>query len=386
MKWLSGIVLISLVVLAFGSRSAVDGETLPPILSLDLSSLGYVWPAAERDVHVYDFLRYAVAFVDEQTLGVSFMKRNEHPGMSRRDGTAGSMFLFHTVLLNPITGQINGQRSWGNAGNWNTFLPLGDGQFFVQDDEWIRLCTKDFREIAAKRVAVHGDLLPRFLASPSGRTLYEFHDGYDHRHGWFTMIETLDPSTLAADDTAMVTSLHSDETVSDTELVYSFPRFKDVLRLFAYKRNDAAPAKPTLVLEKDSPTANTVAKSHCQSATLINDSVLAITGACSKVILLRGREEYDEVEFLEYRVGGEVRPSSDGQRLAFARFPKEDPPSKITRLELCVYDLNSRRLVFTESVSPLPQRKFAFALSADGSLLAAQSDNLLRVWRLTSRH
>jgi hypothetical protein len=284
-------------------------------------------------------------------------------------------------LFNPTTGQENGERSWGNAGNWNAFLPLDGARFFVQDDDWARVYSKEFEEVAANKLQVNGDMLPRFSVSPSGRTLYEFQDGYDRRRGWITRIDVLNPDTLETNDSAF-TPVHSDDTVGDSKVVYSLPSVHDFLRLFVYKLADGPEPNNEPLLKEKTLTAKNVAKSGCRSATLISDSVMAITGGCTKVMLLRGDEEFDEVEFSEYRIGAEVRPSSDGRRFAFARFPKKDSPKKITRVELCVYDLGTKRLVFNEVISPLPQQKFAFALSPDGSFVAALSDNVLRVWRL----
>jgi len=42
-----------------------------------------------------------------------------------------------------------------------------------------------------------------------------------------------------------------------------------------------------------------------------------------------------------------------------------------------VYDLADKRIIFSLPISPLPQHKLAFALSPDGSLLAAQTDGFL---------
>ncbi len=56
----------------------------------------------------------------------------------------------------------------------------------------------------------------------------------------------------------------------------------------------------------------------------------------------------------------------------------------IFNLEVCVYDIERKRIIFAVPVAPLPQHKLGFALSPDGSLLALQSDNLLRVWTLSN--
>jgi hypothetical protein len=208
-----------------------------PTTKVDLKTLGYTWPTAERELRAYDFLRDAVAFIDDETSAVSFLALNAHSGASKRDGAAGGTLLIHTAFVNPKTGQVLAERSWGNAGNWNTILPLADGRFFVQDGEWIRVYQKNFVEVSKVRMEVTGDILPRFLASASGRSLYEFRDGYDRQTGWVTRLDALAPVTLEWNDST-VTLMQTDETVSDDREVYSSPKFKNQLRLLFTKRKE----------------------------------------------------------------------------------------------------------------------------------------------------
>ena len=138
-------------------------KTHRPFVSIDLPTLGYVTPTAERDVRAYSFLKYSVAFLDDGTLAVSFLKKNDHPGLSRRDGTPGSGFVFHTVLIDPLSGRVGGQHTWGNAGYWNSLLPLENGSFFIQSNESLTIYSKEVRQIVRKKLEVPGDLLPRYV-------------------------------------------------------------------------------------------------------------------------------------------------------------------------------------------------------------------------------
>jgi hypothetical protein len=381
MKWVSRIVLGFCVFILLGSSPGFCDETVPPILSVDLRAFGYVRPTAEREKRVYDFLRYSVAFLDDETLTVSFLKKNDHPGLSRRDGTPGGEYVFHTALLDPLTGRVRGQHTWGNAGNWNALLPLENGNFFVQDDVWIRVYSKELQEIASKKQDVPGDLLPRYSVSPSGRALFEFQDAYDNKRGWLTRISLLDPLTLEQKQSKL-TPGHADETVSDAQVVYSLANPRNELLLFVYNAGDSGTARGPRLLEETSATAKLLSKSRCKSAAFINNSVLAVTGDCSFLMLLQSGEEVAELYAPKYQIGGEIRSSRSGRLFAFARSQTKRGSSRIANLELCAYDLAKRKLVFTTSVVPLPLYKLAFALSPDGSLLAMQSDSLLRVWHL----
>jgi hypothetical protein len=100
-------------------------------------------------------------------------------------------------------------------------------------------------------------------------------------------------------------------------------------------------------------------------------------------MLLQSGKKIAEIYSPKYRFGGEVQPSRNGQRFAFVRSQTKDGTWRATKVELCVYDLKARTEVSVANVVPLPQLKLAFALSPDGSLLAMQTDRLLRIcdWR-----
>jgi hypothetical protein len=385
MRWLTRILLLSSAV-SFPIVSLFSADDRVPILSADLRTLGYLPPVAERDVRYYNFLRGAIAFLDDQTLAVSFFKKNEHPGLSRRDGTPGSEVVFHTVFLDPSTGRVRDQRTWGNAANSATLQAFHDGSFFVQDGEWVRLYSNELQEILKKNMDVLGDIPPRFTASPSGRALYEFQEAYDAKRGWLTRIDVLDPASLVSKQ-FKVTPGHRDDTVSDTQVVYSLAAAVEApLRLFVYRADDSAPVKSPRLFEQSSSTARDIAESQCKSAAFVSDSVLAVTGDCSHLMLIRAGGKIADLYAPEYRFGGEIQPSRDGLRFAFARAKAEDPPAHVKNMELCVYGLMDKRIIFSLPISPLPQHKLAFALSPDGSLLASQTDGLLYVWHISSRH
>jgi hypothetical protein len=385
MRWSTRMLLLSSAV-SFPIVSLFSADDRVPILSADLRTLGYLPPVAERDVRYYNFLRGAIAFLDDQTLAVSFFKKNEHPGLSRRDGTPGSEVVFHTVFLDPSTGRVRDQRTWGNAANSATLQAFHDGSFFVQDGEWVRLYSNELQESLKKNMDVLGDIPPRFTASPSGRALYEFQEAYDAKRGWLTRIDVLDPASLVSKQ-FKVTPGHRDDTVSDTQVVYSLAAAVEApLRLFVYRADDSVPAKSPRLFEQSSSTARDIAESQCKSAAFVSDSVLAVTGDCPHLMLIRAGEEIADVYAPEYRFGGEIQPSRDGRRFAFARAKAEDQPAHVKNMELCVYGLMDKRIIFSLPISPLPQHKLAFALSPDGSLLASQTDGLLYVWHISSRH
>jgi hypothetical protein len=385
MRWLTRILLLSSAV-SFPIVSLLSADDRVPILSLDLRTLGYLPPVAERDLRYYSFLRGAVTFLDDQTLAVSFLKKNEHPGLSRRDGTPGSEVVFHTIFLDPSTGRVRDQRTWGNAANAGTLQAFHHGGFLVQDGEWVRIYTKELQESLKKNVDVPGDIPARFTVSPSGHALYELQEAYDAKRGWLTRIDVLDPASLVSKK-VKVTPGHRDEAVSDTQIVYWLAAAVEApLRLFVYRADDSAPAKSPRLFERTSGAAIDIAESRCKSAAFVSNSVLAVTGDCPHLMLIRAGGKIADIYAPEYRFGGEIQPSREGQRFAFARARAEDPPTHIRNMELCVYDLVDKRIIFSQPIIPLPQHKLAFGLSPDGSLLASQTDGRLYVWHLPFLH
>ena len=360
-----------------------SSEIARPLFSLDLLSVGYFPPVAERDLRSVDFLNASVTFLDSETLAVSFLTLNEHPGLSKRDAPMGSFVLFHTVFLDPLNGRIYQQRSWGNAGFWMAFLPLDNSKCFVQVADRIAVYSKDLHEIATAKVHVAGDLYPRFAVSPSGDTLFAFSDSYDTKKGWLTRIDILDPDNLTSKASTFTTG-HRFETVSDAQVAYTAAmKPATPLRLLVHKTDGSSTSK-THELFYPGPTAKTIASSHCSTATFVSNSVLAISGDCGNLFLARAGGIFQEINAVEFRFGSDIRPSRDGAQFAFARYKARADSEKIPNLELCVYDISRHKVIFTFPVSPLPQHKLGFALSPDGSLLALQSDNLLRVWSIST--
>jgi hypothetical protein len=221
--------------------------------------------------------------------------------------------------------------------------------------------------------------------SPSGRALYEFQEAYDVKRGWLTRIDVLDPVSLVSKK-FKVTPGHREETVSDTQGVYSLVAAMEVpLTPFVYNADDSSVAKSPLLFERTSSMARDIAESRCKSAAFVSNSVLAVTGDCPHLMLIRAGVEIADLYGLDDRFGEEIQPSRDG-RFAFARAKAKDSPTHVRNMDLCVYDLMDKRIILSLPISPLPQHKLAFALSPDGAFLAAQTDNLLYVWHLSFSH
>jgi hypothetical protein len=376
-------ILIALPAFLFMILAATSSsENSEPLVSLDLRSLGYLPPVAARDMRALSFLDAPVAFLDNETLAVSFLVANEHPGFSTRDTPMGSPILFHTVLLDPLNAHVYQQRSWGNASNWMGFLPLDNSKFFVQDADHIAIYSKDLHQLATGKISMPGDIFPRFAVSSSGHALFAFWDFYDAKNSWLTRVDFLDPADLTLRRSTITTG-HKFETVSDAQVVYAITMTPGPLRLLVHNTDGTSRSKTHDLFDPALITAKTIARSHCSTAAFVSNSILAISGDCGSLLLTRSGEIFQEINAPEFQFGSDIRSSRDGTRFAFARSKARAHSEKISNIELCVYGISRHKVIFTFPVSPLPQHKLGFALSPDGSLLALQSDNLLRVWSLS---
>ena len=379
---------IVLCLLALCSRSLSSNNESPALaVSIDLRAFGYAVPTEQKDIRAYDFMKNPIAFLDDGTLAISFLQKNDHPGLSKRDGTPGGRFLFHSILLNPATGDELGQRTWGNAGYWNSLLPLQNGRFFVQSNEWIMVYSKDLHEIIRTQVEVSGDILPRFSVSPSGRSLYDFMDSYDVQRGWLTTINLLDALTLKPKQSKL-TPGHADEAVSDSQVVYSVSNPRNKLLLLVYNVDGSTPSWGPTLLKKRDRLAGLLSQSGCNSEAFVDNAVLAVTGDCPLLALVQSGKKIALLHSPRgSRFGGDIQPSRHQRRFAFARsqISSSGRSSSVTGIEVAVYDLDRQMEIAAEKISVVPKLKFAFALSPDGSLLAVETDNLLRVWRLPAQ-
>ena len=190
----------------------------------------------------------------------------------------GSPVLFHTAVLNAQNGQLYKQRSWGNAGNWQVFLPLQNSRFFVQDGDQIAVYSKDLEEITTARIHLTGDLYPRFAVSPSGETLFSFSDSYDRKNGWLTRIDIIDAGHLTSKPWTFTVG-HRFEAVSDARVIFALALQPSApLHLFVQRIDQPAPSETRELFAPQQDTAKAIAGSGCDSVTFVSDSVLAISG------------------------------------------------------------------------------------------------------------
>ena len=380
-----GFITLLLGATTFLRAGSSQSQSITPKITVDLRPLGYTVPTIERYIRALDFLDNAVAFLDEDTLAVSYFVKNDHPGFSRRDGAPSGHVFFRSAFVDARTGSISAQRTWSNAGYWNAFLPMENG-FFIQANDWISLYSPDLHLLIKRRLVYAGDRLPRFAVSPSGLTLYSFQDWQPlSTRSWITQIALLDPATLELKQ-AQITPMHSDETVSDRQVVYRVNPTQLILESYSPESSSGTVKTPP----RDSDLGKLLRDSRCTSMAFVSNSVLAIGGACSHLILLGTHGLFSDglmadVHFKDRTVEGDFHSSRDGNRLAFILYGRDDR-SKQRAFEVDVYDIGERKVVFQSEISPSPRIKIAIALSPKGSQLAVVSDNIVRAWQLPTKH
>ncbi len=379
------LVRASLIALLFAatvsSVSKVNAENPKSVLTLDLSKYGYAAPESYRYKLALDFLSTSVAFVGDDRLTISFFVQNPHPGLSTRTGRAGGHLLFHSLLVD-LSGRLLAQRSWGNADYWNSLLPLSNGNFVVQVTDLLVLYSSSWQKILERKLDYVGDQLPRFAISPSGSKLYRFQDLWDvKKRTWITRNDLLDTGTLEPIASALTVG-HTGETVSDQEVVFNSspetlpPRFSVWSPL---QLNQAVSLVP-----RHSAAEDLIEELKCRTATLLSDSLVALTGNCSAILLIpvagSGPTLPLQINFSGYVVADNLAVSADGTRFAVILAQSDHKSHRIATMGVAVYDLPERRIVFRANVAPVPQRKIAIGLSKHGDLVAVQNDHRLEIW------
>jgi hypothetical protein len=392
-RYLLAILLFS--VLASDATSA-DSDSIQLALELDLRSHGYAFLSSERDQRAYGLLENTVAFQDNHTLAVSFFAYNDQqPGLSTRGLLSGSPFVFRTLFIDVAHGTERAERSWANAGNYNSFVPLEDGRFLVQSLESITLYSIDLEKLAKRDFKLLGDLYPRFATSPSGRTLYKFQDVWIKEVSkWFTRVDALDQLTLQ-EIRSLIISGQVSESVSDRQVAYAhrmslssvpWDQSSETQLNNLFLKNFISHDRLIKFPKPESEDGKKLARYNCSSATFLSTELLAISGGCSHLVLLQPAGLTSEkiavdIDFRKQSVGPQFATARQSGKFAFTIL-KIEHSSKVKNIELNVYDIASRKVLSRHTVRPLPRAKFWFALSPDGTLLALQNDEKVFVWRV----
>ncbi|MFQ5663141.1 MAG: hypothetical protein ACE5HL_04860 [Terriglobia bacterium] len=281
----------------------------------------------------------------------------------------------HVAFFEARTGKPLMTRKWYIPFPAAALWAGSDGKLLIRTGHLIRLYSANFEELKQRRIgrkSDEGHRTPQVLISPSGRSILT------HRlaNGEMEVIETdtLEVRQSWNQEDPFVTSL------TDSHLAGSSrqnPTQILIRKLGEGWRPVAAPAHE-----------------GCNYPILFDNRTLILTGAfctCKRVVVVSSDAQVLLTDRLGWRerVSKSVYPSRDGRRFAVLvekmrgiTIELLDMYSYPVPHRLVVYDIPSRRAIYSLKTKLLSKPGLHIALSPDGSLLAILANGVVEVYQL----
>ena len=335
-----------------------------PSVEIDLRQFGYLHPVAERDEWSYQLLSDPLLFLDSDHLAASFLVANPKPGLSERANPFGSPVLFHTVDVDLTTGKDTWARSWGNDSTSEVLLPLDGGKLLVQSGYVLSVLGSDLTPLVSRRLEYAGDTLAQPFVSTTGRTLYLVQPTNPE-----SAIAILDPDQLRVLKEYAVPRVVT-FSASDEYIAYSIE--EGYFGNMSMRIQALGGEGPHLTFQRGN--------CYGYSPTFLSVRTLVVTGGCPNFTFIDLSTKEMWQQKLPKASGTELRAARNANRFAFELVEHHmDQPS--TPLEVDVFDLDKRKIIFALKVSKAGQR-FSFALSPDGKKLAVLQSPMVSVYQL----
>ena len=335
-----------------------------PSVEIDLRQFGYLHPVAERDEWSYQLLSDPLLFLDSDHLAASFLVANPKPGLSERANPFGSPVLFHTVDVDLTTGKDTWARSWGNDSTSEVLLPLDGGKLLVQSGYVLSVLGSDLTPLVSRRLEYAGDTLAQPFVSTTGRTLYLVQPTNPE-----SAIAILDPDQLRVLKEYAVPRVVT-FSASDEYIAYSIE--EGYFGNMSMRIQSLGGEGPHLTFQRGN--------CYGYSPTFLSVRTLVVTGGCPNFTFIDLSTKEMWQQKLPKASGTELRAARNANRFAFELVEHHmDQPS--TPLEVDVFDLDKRKIIFALKVSKAGQR-FSFALSPDGKKLAVLQSPMVSVYTL----
>jgi hypothetical protein len=375
------------MVLAIVSVCPATAADHAPLWELDLRPLGYV---DATDFIISDYwstVNEPVFFLDEQTLAITFLVRNNNSGLSTRE-SSGAPYVTMTSLIDVATGKLRTKKIWASDA-YNFKIAGATGSRIVVLDRWgARLYDKSFEQLAEhtfSKDTVDTDGPPsnkraprdlnqlhwRLYVSPTGKTAVAVHWG-----GYSAMVHVLETNRFNVFD-EYKQDTYFDGDASDSSFVYDYGDYPNSTELIVCKR----PFRSQSVIS---------ARLHrCTNPKFVNNDRLLFFSGCSQLRLFDSEGKQVAEKDLGGYDGGRVRPSRAGNRFAIS-LSKDKPLSfdrgyKSIDPHIVVYDTDSLKPVFELRDERMMKRfwdPLDYALSPDGRLLAVLYRSQLVLYRV----
>ena len=361
----------------------------------------YSKPNDPKNLNNYLELKHRLVFIDNETLAVTFLARNDSVGLTTPEHP-GAPYVVKTALVDVTSGAVQKTSIWGNSGDPFDLVAVEGGRFAVLDRSGITIYSQGLEKVAhvkhqqddveteglppkPRKTALHVNA--RFLeSSPTGRTLASIHLG-----AYVAMVTQYETSHLELLNQFKQDSFMS-RTVSDTQFAYTRSP-KSGITLYI---------RP---LTGETADVHKVEVQDCDAPAFINNELLLVTGLCPHFFLIDTNGHVLAEKHLDPQnepktgmlpsKGQHVasRPLLSRSGLRFAVLESQLVPGSSWRdtfpsrrdSRLVVYDVAEFAPVFSLS-EPKPKHGTvvggASALSPTGALLVTLRDSKLTLYRI----
>jgi len=276
--------LLTLFLFLIAAMAGEGQQATPPprVFHLDLKSLdaiGLVRPFSE-DLRKSSppGLPESVAFIDSSTLVVSFPIFNSRTELSTRNKPRGGSHLFHTALIDVLSGRVVAETSWGTAHDEDAVLSLPGGHLLVRSGDKLAVASREWKQEHEYPLPKPGpgERPAQVLLSPSGQTVFVVMKAGEHQEH----VDVLASATLTRLYAFEIESVGLDAG-SDSYFAYLLPG-KTGYALFEL---------PLSTLGKGSlPSLQPLYFTHgdgCSRPDFVTDDLLVLTGgSCDAVALI----------------------------------------------------------------------------------------------------
>jgi hypothetical protein len=252
-----------------------------PVWVEDLTLAGYSKPDDAKNLNDYLEIKHRLVFIDDKTLAVTFLGRNERLGFTM-PGQPGAPYVVKTAFVDVSSGAVQKTSIWGNSGDPFDLVAVDGGRFVILDRSGITLYSQELEKVAqmkhqpddveteglsSKRRKTALRVNARFLeSSATGKTLVSVHSG-----AYVAMVRQYETSHLELLNQYKQDSFIS-RTVSDTQ--------------FAYTRSPKSGITLYLRPLTGKGDVRTVEVQDCDAPAFISNELLLVTGLCPSFFLI----------------------------------------------------------------------------------------------------
>ena len=311
-----------------------------------------------------------LAFLDNGHLIVSQVTLDPSQLSSRKSVDTSSSFRLRLSVLDTSSGKIISTKEWGTR-HLDTSVHVTSGGIVIRTGDLLRLCSKDFGEMATTPLSSDPNQGLEIRTSTTGKTvlLNTYHLNRTERVE-FSRIDVLDGETLKPRIT-WVESPGIIDKFAITDKMIAAERCENGRRMVVAEAFGSGMWNPLFELGGGacSPARSGVFATESLLVCGSQEFVMSSTNGDILMIDSFAKRNGSNTQMAAAQDGGYVAVLLEEVRDLW------DTGGRITSMRALVYDLSAKKRVMTVSISPPPKHDYDVALSPDGSKLAILNDH-----------